>query len=232
MLGGRLDGLLLLDGLLGSLLGSSLRRSRSLSSLEVDFSTTTAMISGERSIAVGALVVHILERGDQVGDTTEADNAAGKQGHEMGETTGFVADSGHDTLVAVGALDGGRLGSEAHKRHTVGIRSDSILSAKAGGLVLRGTICVGLAVGLSLGLNLGLGLLLVDRRGNALLVLNGLAWLRDNLTGGLGGDVTHLVLGAGGLNLGIHCEGEAIRGVGLLKGASSGEERLAYKFRN
>lgn len=103
--------------------------------------------------------------------------------------------------MAVGALDGCGLGSEAHKWHAVGIRSDSILRAKAGGLVLRGTICVGLAVGLSLGLNLGLGLLLVDRRGNALLVLNRLAWLRrDNLTGGLGGDVAHLVLGTGGLN--------------------------------
>lgn len=151
----------------------------------------------------------------------------------MSETTGFVADSGHDTLVAVGALDGCGLGSEAHKWHAVGIRSDSILRAKAGGLVLRGTICVGLAVGLSLGLNLGLGLLLVDRRGNALLVLNRLAWLRrDNLTGGLGGDVAHLVLGTGGLNLGIHCEGEAIRMSGLSKGASFSEERLAYKFRD
>lgn len=60
MLGGRLDGLLL-DGLLGSLLGSSLRCGRSLGRLEVDFSTTTAMISGERSVAVGALVMYILE---------------------------------------------------------------------------------------------------------------------------------------------------------------------------
>ena len=31
---------------------------------------------------VGALVMYILERGDKVGDTTKADNAAGKQGHE------------------------------------------------------------------------------------------------------------------------------------------------------
>lgn len=213
MLGGLRDGLdgllldrLLLDGLLGSL-----HRSRSLGGLEVDLSTTTAVISGKRSVAVGALVVHVLERGDEVGDTTQADDATGKQGHQMGKTTRFVADGGHDALVAVGALDGCRLGSEAHKGHAVGIRSDSILRAKAGGLVLRGTICIRLAVclGLRLGLRRGLRLLLVDRRGNALLVLNGLALLgRDDLTGGLGGDVAHLVLGAGGLNFGIHCEGE------------------------
>lgn len=126
--GGLGGGLLSLGGGLGMVLG--------LGGLEVDLGATATMVRRKRGLAARALVVHILEGGNHVRDTSKADNTASKQSHHMGETTGLIADGGHDTLVAVGALNGGGLGSKADEGHAIGIGGDAILSAEASGLGL------------------------------------------------------------------------------------------------
>lgn len=169
-------------------------------------------------------MVYVLERGNHVRDTSKADNTASKQSHHtktivssshqrvlqskatsallrgvveynlLGETTRLIADGGHDTLVAVGALNGGGLGSKADEGHAIGIGGDAILSAEASGLGLGRAVCR-----LRLGRASGMGLLLVDRRGTTLLILDRLS---GDLSGGLGAHIAHLVVGAGGLSYG------------------------------
>jgi hypothetical protein len=192
--GGRLLRVLEMLGVLrGSLrldLALGLSLCLGLGGLIVDLGATTTVIGGKRRVAVRALVVHILEGGDHIRDTAETDNAAGEESHEMSESTGLISDSGHDALMALRALNRGRLGSEADKRDAVRIRGNSVLRAETGGLVLRRAIA-------------GLRLLLVD--GGRSLVLDGDRCSRRNdLAGRLRAHIAHLVLGAGGLRLRVH----------------------------
>lgn len=174
----------------------------------VDIGPTTAVVRGKRGSALGALVVHVLERRDHVRDAAEADDAAGEQGHQVRKATRLITDGGHALVIAVGALHRRGLGGEAddgHTVHAVVLRAEDLL----GDMLVRHLLLVHL---LLLRVRLGGGLLHVAGRGH------------HGLAGALGGHDAHLVLLAG--------DGWAVAGYGGSFVLHVGEVEIVSMFRD